>query len=1244
MQRTLDRKPIKILYWNAKSILQRREEVQSIINDLDILICVESWLTPDVNIHYTGFTTFRRDRTHTRGGGIVIFIRNNIAFVEIVNLYSPDQSVEICGIHLNNIEPPLDILACYRSPGHVLSQHQWDDVIQNMQTGNCIFMGDFNAHHTNWNCRTSDGNGCKLVNAIDKHDIFLHNTDSSSYIDVHRNIKSNLDLILSSINISDKIDVKVSDETWGSDHFPIYINVDSTKLQYKKKSFKIKSLRTDWAKFQIALENCFTDFLSDEYENLSPSSKYDTLVKHIWQSVKMCTPRQKTPPNQAVIKNPVPWWDSDCDKAKRLRKASFKKWEFTKNPADLLSYKKSCAIVKRTFKQKKRDCFKKFAESINFRTNTNFVWNKCKTFKNSWVNVKPQFSTQNHQSKTKIEEALHKICPPWVQTDPSWIPPAEPNSFFDRQFDFAELNLALGKKNTKSACGMDGVDFEIIKNLPIKYKLLLLDIYNSMYSQNNYPLSWKQSFMHFIKKADGTNFRPISLTSCLGKLFETLIKNRLEWWAESHNLIPPSQHGFRRGKSCIDNLVQLTLKVDEAFVEKKEVLAAFLDVHGAFDNVNIDILLSKLSSLGCSPNLLTFVKFITHERFISTDHTGDTISLAHKGVPQGGVLSPLLYILYVANVTENLPKSVMISQFADDIAIYIKFASFGRGKKILERAINTLAKNLHDLGLDLTPNKTTLLHFNNKNIIPGNTEIVIQNHTIQSSESARFLGVIFDHKLSFVPQIDQINKRCAKSLNIIKYLCGTWWGSDPETLLILYKSLVRSIIDYGIFVYFPKRKNIAYKLEKIQYVAIRSALGYRKTTPTNILLAESKLTQIKDRASYLANCFLAKTFSNNNIATQKALNCYSNICRRKNYKRQRLICECITSYSNLANEIDTIKNHNIYTYDFVTHTTEIPIDTKLGQDLKYSLNPLLTFNNFLENSDAIALYTDGSKVLGAKRVGSACVSPALNVHVKRSMNNNASVFTAECVALSDAVNIAITLSNTNIHIFSDSLSALQSLQFTSFNSKTNFYVLEIKEKYNQFLRKNPNSSIKFFWIPSHIGIRGNEDADQLAKSATTCDTLDITAIPFTDLFEMFKKSANTLTTNHIKDQGLLKGKVYFESMHSNHSKPWFTHKNLPRELIVSINRARSDHYNLAASLARVCIIDNATCQCNEEDENLNHVIWQCKIYNSQRENLINKLNRLKMHLPLNIIPIIAKPDIKPCIVIFSYLKDCNLQV
>ena len=160
-------------------------------------------------------------------------------------------------------------------------------------------------------------------------------------------------------------------------------------------------------------------------------------------------------------------------------------------------------------------------------------------------------------------------------TDPSWLPNCQPNDFLDSEFDFTEFNIALEGKNEKSACGMDGIDYEVLKKLPIKYKLILVDIFNEMYRTNSYPEDWKKSYVHFIAKSDGKSVRPISLTSCICKLFETMIKNKFQWWLEFNNLLPQSQTGFRKGHSTSDNLLNLTAYVDEALQMIKTCLPHF---------------------------------------------------------------------------------------------------------------------------------------------------------------------------------------------------------------------------------------------------------------------------------------------------------------------------------------------------------------------------------------------------------------------------------------------------------------------------------------------------------------------------------------------------------------------------------------------------------------------------------------------------------------------------------------------
>ena len=153
---------------------------------------------------------------------------------------------------------------------------------------------------------------------------------------------------------------------------------------------------------------------------------------------------------------------------------------------------------------------------------------------------------------------------------------------------------------------------EILFNLLHSYKLILLNIFNEIFISSDYPAAWLDSFIYFIKKSDGQSMRPIALTPCFCKVFERMLKLRIEWWLEFNNLIHPSQTGFRKGRSCLDNLTNLSLFIQEGFANKKDTLAAFLDVKGAFLNVNSEILLDKLANILCSFKVIKFIRFLTN--------------------------------------------------------------------------------------------------------------------------------------------------------------------------------------------------------------------------------------------------------------------------------------------------------------------------------------------------------------------------------------------------------------------------------------------------------------------------------------------------------------------------------------------------------------------------------------------------------------------------------------------------------
>ncbi|CAB0034759.1 unnamed protein product [Trichogramma brassicae] len=191
-----------------------------------------------------------------------------------------------------------------------------------------IIVGDFNARNVSWNCPCCDTCGLYLDNAYKKHNLFLHNFSSLSYADLRRNYRSNLDLVFSTQKIKNQISVSVSDDPLGSDHHAIQINVSVEKHRHVKIKHKINSVRTNWIEVHNLLEANYKTFLSRDYDDLDAKGKYERFVATLTEAILANTPTQRLVSKRKHI-NPVPWWDPECDRAKRLRKAALKKYEFS---------------------------------------------------------------------------------------------------------------------------------------------------------------------------------------------------------------------------------------------------------------------------------------------------------------------------------------------------------------------------------------------------------------------------------------------------------------------------------------------------------------------------------------------------------------------------------------------------------------------------------------------------------------------------------------------------------------------------------------------------------------------------------------------------------------------------------------------------------------------------------------------------------------------------------------------------
>lgn len=365
-----------------------------------------------------------------------------------------------------------------------------------------------------------------------------------------------------------------------------------------------------------------------------------------------------------------------------------------------------------------------------------------------------------------------QLSAPWVEEKRIKVTETSVNDELNKAITIEETKRAIYNIKKDSAPGPDKIEYKMVKELPESCHEIIRDMFNNMFINTFIPEDWAKYQVVFIDKPGKEKVRPISLSSCFGKIFERIITEKINWWAEKNNKIEKSQNGFRKGKSCLENIVQITVDTQVGMHENTSTLAAFLDVSAAYDNVQYSILINKLIKEGCPYRLCKYVENWMYSRKVEfvIDKEEITERRVYKGLPQGAVLSPILYDFYTNKVVEDIPQEVRSVQFADDIAIYCKNKSSNNRKAYLETAFQKIHENLEKIGLELQPEKTALIEFNKKGHNHNINGINIQGVNIATSNEVKFLGIWLDKKLSFEKQCKATEEKVIKANGMLKYM------------------------------------------------------------------------------------------------------------------------------------------------------------------------------------------------------------------------------------------------------------------------------------------------------------------------------------------------------------------------------------------------------------------------------------------------------------------------------------------
>ncbi|KAL0892118.1 hypothetical protein ABMA27_015319 [Loxostege sticticalis] len=757
-------------------------------------------------------------------------------------------------------------------------------------------------------------------------------------------------------------------------------------------------------------------------------------------------------------------------------------------------------------------------------------------------------------------------------------------------FSSEELLLALNGLSDSSP-GIDGIPYSFLIRAPDRAKLYFLNLLNIFFDQGTIPDVWKQQIVIPIPKPgkdplDHNSYRPIALSSVLLKVMEHMIRNRLEWFVESQGILSKTQFGFRKGLSTLDSLSILTTDIRLAFKKKEYLVGVFLDIASAYDNVLLPVLRQKLLHLSVSEKLVRLIYSTLTSRSISVRYQ-DTLlppRLIFKGLPQGSVLSPLLYSIYTYDLDRTVESFCNILQYADDIAIYVSSSSILEATCRLNSALQYLGDWLLTHGLSLSVSKCSCVTFTRKRLIPE-IDISFDGEKIPRTNKVKFLGLILDSRLSGVPHFNYIIQKAEKGINVLRALSGAWWGAHPYSQKLLYNAIIRSHFDYASFLLDPCNKSALDKLTKTQSKCLRIILGAMKSSPINALQIECVDPPLYLRRQYLSDRFYVKAAQNSSHPLLEKLELLSSLSTSSD-SSQNIPCILLSflKFNRLPTPIEKVPLNPLFSNSFESLIFQPPIILNFGIS-KDSISARQEFYSILSEhwQGWLTMYTDASKLAEDGCVGAAVWIPVYKIALSLKCPPVSSVFTGESIAILEAILYAKSHSLNNCIIFTDSLSCLQTILANPFKSKTKFpIILKIREAL--FECKKNNINIVLAWIPSHRGIPGNETVDSCAKNAISTGSLeyfklyshDVSSLSRTHLF----KSWNTHWNNTKKKVG----RHYSEVQHTIPPRPWFfKYINLSKRIVSIICRLRIGHSCTPVHLAKLRIKDSSICECGLDE-------------------------------------------------------------
>jgi hypothetical protein len=937
IERDGSKEKLKILYSNVDGLANKLDDLENRIDKFnpDIIILCESKLdekigNEGISKHYQ---VIRKDREgEGRGGGICMLLKNEFILLERkdLNLKQTGKVEHMWYDIKTRIDTKMiTIGVVYRPPN---TEREDDKKLfellfeaEDKTKGNqLLVLGDFNMPNIRWNKNDSIGERAdkelKNFNSL----FWKQNVDQETRIRLN-NEPSLLDLIFTRTK-NEISSIEYHEPMGKSDHVVIIFEIMVESLMRIKEEIPKRNyfkLNKEEAHRLFSLINW-----EDEFHNKNTNECYLRMLEVHDDVVQECVPFRSA----RKLEKKQKWMTKEVIKAINRRDHAWKDYRNSPSEDNHIKYNKlrnTATWIKRDAKEKLE---MNLALQIKENKNTFFSYVKSRS------KIKPEIgairlkngelSKDNLEAAKALNEAFQSVFVRETQKENVTVEDeVASNNYKDTEEEITvkEIRDVLKKLIAGKAFGPDMISTEMIKLCEDDLIKPISIIFNKSWKEGSIPEIWRcANVLPIFKKGtkeDPLNFRPVSLTCVLCKLMETIIKNRLMIDLDKEEILIEEQHGFRSNHSTTTNLLEFYNEVTKELDNKHAVDIFFFDLSKAFDMVPHTRLINKLKTLKISDKVVRWIEnYLSgrRQRVMVRGEMSDWLEI-FSGVPQGSVIGPILFLIYINDIKRELKSRVSI--FADDTKI-LHIVDTEEDRVEVEQDLIAMQNWADQNKMKFNIDKCSVMHcgYSNKR-----NNYTMYGKELRKTDCEKDLGVLIDSDMKFASQIAAQTKKAYKVLGMIK---RNFECTNGAIFQILYSTLVRPHLEYAVQVWNPYQIGHRKKLEQVQRRATKMVKEVRKLkydqrlVKLNLMSTETRRTRgdmimtfkiLKDMVKIKKGTIMVSSEKRTRGNSLKLSKSTLNSDQRKYFFSNRIIKD----WNDLGDDIITSKNIEEFksTYD-----------------------------------------------------------------------------------------------------------------------------------------------------------------------------------------------------------------------------------------------------------------------------------------------------------------------------------------